>query len=144
MEKLICESLLWKVGLSSGDTYNQVLHEIFMHKPDCSLLLELEYCSFDCDTTFDLLQRHMKYDSVTFDNEIFGKYLLESLKRKYFEGGFTIQDFGKKCYLLWRQLPDEINTIEPFHALSYADDPLSWNDEPQTRKIFESFFDFYK
>lgn len=33
---------------------------------------------------------------------------------------------------------------EPFHTLSYADDPLSWNDEKQTRKLYEELFEFYK
>lgn len=34
--------------------------------------------------------------------------------------------------------------IEPFHTLSYDDNPLSWGDEEQTRKIYEDFFDFHK
>ena len=58
MERLICKSLLWKIGLSTGEGYNKILDIIFLEDPDNDLLLELEYCTSDCNTTFDILQRY--------------------------------------------------------------------------------------
>lgn len=46
-------------------------------------------------------------------------------------------------YLEWESLPGSIQNIEPFWALSYADDPLSWGDEEQTRKIYEHMLNNY-
>lgn len=33
---------------------------------------------------------------------------------------------------------------EPFVMLPYADEPLSWGDEKQSRELFQSMFDYYK
>ena len=144
MESLICKSLLWKIGLSTEEDYNAKLDVMFLKEPENDLLLELESCSSDCVTTFGILQRYWKYDYKDLSVEEFGRCLLEGLKTTYFSNIFTITEFGKKCYSLWQELPREINTKEPFHVLSYADDPLSWGDEAQTREIYENLFDFYK
>ena len=47
-------------------------------------------------------------------------------------------------YSLWESLPGNIQNIEPFFTLSYADDPLSWGDEEQTRNIYEYMLNYYK
>ena len=144
MEKLICKSLLWKIGLTDGNDYSKTLDKMFLSDVNNELLLELESCSFDYDTAFDILQRFWKYECKNFFVDIFGRCLTEDLKTVYESNDFSIEDFGRKCYSIWQQLPNELNTIEPFHTLSYADDPLSWGDEEQARKIYEEFFDFYK
>ena len=144
MEKLICKSLLWKIGLTDGTDYSKTLDKMFLSDVNNELLLELESCSYDYDTAFDILQRFWKYECKNFFVDIFGRCLTEDLKTVYESNDFTIEDFGKKCYSLWQQLPNELNTMEPFHTLCYADDPLSWGDEEQARKIYEEFFDFYK
>ena len=46
-------------------------------------------------------------------------------------------------YNLWEDLPGQIQDIELFWALCYADDPLSWGDEEQTRSIYENMMNFY-
>ena len=46
-------------------------------------------------------------------------------------------------YGLWESLPGNIQDIEPFWTLSYADEPLSWGDEEQTRDIYEYMLDYY-
>lgn len=144
MERLICKTLLWKIGLSTGEDYNAKLDKMFLENSNCNLLLELESCSSNCDSTFDILQRFWKYEFKDFSLDAFEKCLLADLKKIYFSNAFTLEDFGKKCYSLWRELPSELHMIEPFHILSYADDPLSWNDEVQTRKLYEDLFNFYK
>ena len=144
MEKMICKSLLWKIGLTDGTDYSKTLDKMFLSDVNNELLLELESCSYDYDTAFDILQRFWKYECKNFSFDIFGRCLTEDLKTVYESNDFSIEDFGRKCYSIWQQLPNELNTIEPFHTLSYADDPLSWGDEEQARKIYEDFFDFYK
>lgn len=47
-------------------------------------------------------------------------------------------------YSLWENLPGNIQDIEPFWTLSYADDSLSWGDEEQTRNIYEHILNYYK
>lgn len=143
MEKLICKSLLWKVNLTNGEDYNTTLDNLFLENAD-DLLLELESCSSDCDATFDVLQRYWKYEIKAFSVDDFGKCLLEDLKTIYFSNTITVTEFGKRCYSLWQQLPSEIQMKEPFHMLSYADEPLSWGDERQTRKLYENLFDYYQ
>lgn len=144
MERLICKSLLWKIGLTDGADYSKTLDEVFLSNVNNDMLLELESCAYDYDATFDILQRFYKYDCKKFSVDTFGMCLVEDLKTVYESNAFSIKDFGRKCYYLWQQLPDELNTIEPFRTLSYADDPLSWGDEEQTRKIYEELFGFYK
>ena len=144
MEKLICKSLLWKIVLTDGNDYSKTLDEMFLSDVNNELLLELEGCSYDYDTAFDILQRFWKYECKNFSVDVFGGCLTEDLKTVYQSNVFHIEDFGRKCYSLWQHLPNELNTIEPFHTLSYADDPLSWGDEEQARKIYEEFFEFYK
>ena len=142
MEKLICKSLLWKIGLTDGNDYSKTLDEMFLSDVNNELLLELEGCSYDYDTAFDILQRFWKYECKNFSVDIFGRCLTEDLKTVYQSNVFHIEDFGRKCYSLWQHLPNELNTMEPFHTLCYADDPLSWGDEEQARKIYK-FFDIY-
>lgn len=144
MENLICKALLWKIGLSTGEDYNKKLDEMFLNDSENSILLELESCSSNCDITYGILQRYWKYECKNFSIDSFGKCLLENLKTAYFSNLFSIVEFSKKCYLLWRELPNEIHTKEPFYTLSYSDDPLSWGDEAQTKKIYEELFEFYK
>ncbi|MCI8403228.1 MAG: hypothetical protein HFI38_14250 [Lachnospiraceae bacterium] len=46
--------------------------------------------------------------------------------------------------LYWESLPGNIQNIEPFWILSYADDPLSWGDEEQTRNIYKQMLHYYE
>ncbi len=144
MEQLICKSLLLKIGLITGDNYSETLDKMFLEDSDNEMLLELQSYHYDVDTTFDILQRYWEYEFKGFSVDTFGKCLLEDLKTVYQSNVFSIEDFGKKCYRLWKQLPNELHLEEPFHVLSYADDPLSWGDEAQTREIYEKLFEFYK
>lgn len=144
MEILICKSLLWTFGLSTSESYNATLDKEFLENPDSDILLQLEFCSSDCDATFDIINRYWMYECKDFSVDAFGKCLFEELKKIYDSNIFTIEDFGRKCYSLWQHFPEEFYLTEPFHTLSYADDCLSWGDEAQTRELYEEAFDFYK
>ena len=77
------------------------------------------------------------------DRDLFGKRLFAGLKCAYDIELLEISDFGIRCNKLWHMLPNAMIAVEPFHTLIYADDPLSWGDEEQTRKLYERAFVFY-
>ena len=54
-----------------------------------------------------------------------------------------LKQFAEKMYMLWESLPGNIQEEAPFFILSYADDPLSWGDEEQTRKLYEDMLAYY-
>ncbi len=63
--------------------------------------------------------------------------------KKYYECCTSIEQFSEKMYLLWESLPGRLQNEQPFFTLSYADDPLSWGDEKQTRSIYENMLNYY-
>ena len=144
MERLLCKALLWKAGLITCEAYNETLNELFLKNTEDDLLLELESYTLDSDTSYNVLHRYWEYECKDFSADVFGKYLLDELKAVYQSNAFPLKVYGKKCFRVWRCLPDELQMKEPFHILSYADDPLSWGDESASKKIFEELFGFYK
>ena len=76
------------------------------------------------------MRAHIDY--TTFDYKQFGRILMNKLKTVY-QNHTDIKDFASRMFGLWESLPGNIQNIEPFWILSYADDPLSWGDEEQTR-----------
>lgn len=143
MERLYAEFLLWKHGFHSGERYEKLLNELFLIDSDNDFLLELEECSTNALKTSQALTRGWNAALSQLDVSTFGKHLFSSLRLAYCSNGVDIEEFGKRCYLLWDDLPSSINKTEPFWTLSYADDPLSWGDEAQTRSLYEKAFAFY-
>lgn len=145
MESLIASALLWKNGLGTYDEYNKILDERFLENPDNDILLELEWCSSDCEKTFSIINnfRHYEYFQK-FNVDRFGEKLFCGLEAVYMADSIPIDEFGRRCYQLWNCLPAEIDQIEPFWTLGYADDYLSYGDEEQCRKSYERAFSHYK
>ncbi len=143
MERLISKAYIWQSGLSDGTDFNKLLNDKFLEDPNNELYLNLQFTSFDRQASYDILNRYREYSLKDFSIQKFGKYLLEDLKAIYKSNIFGINEFATKCHTLWVQLANNISYEEPFYILSYADDPLSWNDEAQTRKIYEELFEFY-
>ncbi len=144
MEGLYALALLWSMNLCSEEQYNVALNEVFLNDVTSSeLLLKLESCSNNCKNTFAILYHYFTYEATLTDLDQFGKVLFANLRRVYESNRFSIEAFGEKCYAIWNILPGYINDKQPFWALSYADDPLSWGDEAQSRSLYESAFGFY-
>lgn len=143
MERLYAEFLLWKHGFNAGERYEKLLNELFLIEASNDFLLELEECSTNALDTEQALMRAWNSGLSQFNVSIFGKHLFSGLKPAYHSSGMGIEEFGKHCYLLWCDLPSLINETEPFWTLCYADDPLSWGDEAQTRSLYEKAFAFY-
>ena len=47
-------------------------------------------------------------------------------------------------YSLWESLPGNLQNMEPFWSLCYADEPLTWGDEAQTRSLYETMLSYYE
>lgn len=145
MESLIASALLWKNDLGTYDEYNKILDGKFLQNPDSTILLELEWCSSECDKTFSIINNFWHYEYYqSFNADKFGEKLFCGLKSVYMSNSVSIEEFGRHCYQLWNCLPAEINHIEPFWTLCYADDCLSYGDEEQCRKLYEKAFLHYK
>lgn len=143
MEELYAELLLWYIGFHSSDKYNTLLNAKFLSDFQNELYLELEGYSPDLLDSMGRFTRYWDYECDAFHCDSFGKQLFSSLKAVYDTNTVEISDFGERCYKLWRMLPSTIGEMEPFQTLCYADDPLSWGDEAQTRKLYENAFAFY-
>lgn len=143
MEKLYAEFILWKHGFNARERYEKLLNELFLIDSSNNFLFELEECSTNMLKTNQAFMHGWSSDAQL-DVSIFGKHLFSSLKLVYHLNGMSIEEFGRRCYLLWSDLPSLINKTEPFWTLSYADDPLSWGDEEQTRCLYEKVFKFYE
>ena len=95
------------------------------------------------NTISDLINYFSKIRGTMICYKQFGMILMDRLKTVY-ENCSDIKYFGSRMFSLWKSLPGNIQDIEPFWTLSYADDPLSWGDEEQTRNIYEYMLDYYK
>lgn len=137
---LSCANLL-STGLMSLKDYNIIIDKFFLEMPDDAMLLDLEFASSNINETISIIYDYCIKRSV--DYNVFGRYLFDGLKRAYYDYGMDIKDFASKVYALWGTLPSNIYLNEPFRTMSYADDPLSWGDEQQTRKLYEEMLRFY-
>lgn len=87
------------------------------------------------------VKTHIDYNN--FDLDRFGKILLSRLEAIYINCT-DIKWFADRMYALWESLPENIRHIGPFQTLCCADDPLSWGEEEETRKIYECILNYYK
>lgn len=144
MEKLAALCALWAFGLGSKEDYCKELDRLFLEDPDDDFLLELENFGGDCAAAWacisPLVQTGINVDK-------FGKELFHCLEKFYLKNcnsRGSLEKFGKMCFELWKSLPASTDRKDPFHTLSYADEPLSWGDEEQSRELFQGMFDYYK
>ncbi|MCI9456754.1 MAG: hypothetical protein HFE44_07235 [Oscillospiraceae bacterium] len=140
MEELLACALLHQCGLAAREEYVQKLDSLFLQDETDELFLELEFCTGDWNKTLSQLNDCWNRALCV---ERFGKALMSGLKRVYDRKETDLQNFAQKTYALWNMLPWRVGSVEPFQILSYADDPLSWGGEAQSRELYRSAFDFY-
>lgn len=140
MEELLVYAVLICAGFNFEYEYGKKLNELFMQNPSDDELLELECKNSVKDAVLYIMSHYVSND-LSCDIDLFGKFLMRKLNMIYCES--DIRDFAEKSYHLWKILPLNIQHKEPFIVLSYADEPLSWGDEPQSKELFESMFNFY-
>lgn len=139
MEELLAYALLLYKGFPLEDEYQKRLDDLFIKNPTDDVLLELEFISNNLKESIIYLRTHFGYNHFCY--EIFGQVLMQKLKIYY--DNTELKQFSYKVYSLWKNLPRNIQNEEPFSMLSYADDPLSYGDEIQTRKLYEYILDYY-
>ena len=140
MEELLVYALLFCEELVTEAEYNELLDEMFLSAPENDDLLYLEG-ETNIKKAIIYIRTHINYNH--FDLEQFGRILMSKLKDVYVKCS-DIKYFAERMYRLWEYLPGNIQDIEPFWTLSYADDPLSWGDQEQTRNIHEHILNYYK
>ena len=140
MEELLVYAILLYEGFVTENEYNKRLDELFLSNPENDDLLNLEW-ETDIKKAIIYMRTHIDYKNL--DLEQFGRILMSKLKMIYANCS-DIKYFANRMYRLWESLPGNIQVIEPFWTLCYADEPLSWGDETQTRNIYEHMLNYYK
>ena len=123
------------------DEYGKHLDKLFIKSPDNELLLELEWHISDVQKTINEIRVNCVNNTI--DYNIFAKFLFDKLKKVYYQEKTDIKSFVSIICTIWKNLPDEIQFHQPFWTMNYADDPLSWGDEQQTRKLYEQMLNSY-
>ena len=140
MEELLTYMLLLSEELVPESEYHKRLDELFLNYPENDDLLYLEW-ETDIKEAVVYVRTHIDYNNFDFNR--FGKILMSKLEVIY-TNCTDIKLFANRMYSLWESLPENIQNIEPFQVLCYADDPLSWGEEEETRKIYECILNYYK
>ena len=130
MEELLVLAILLYEKIVTEDEYNKRLDELFLENLENEDLLYLEW-ETDIKKAIIYIRTHIDYNAI--DGEQFGKILMDRLK-VYYKNCADIESFASRMFSLWESLPGNIQDREPFFALSYADEPLSWGDEEQRGK----------
>lgn len=140
MEELFVYAILFYEELAMENEYRERLDELFINDPENDDLLYLEW-ETDIKKAILYIRTHMDYNKL--DREQFGRILMSRLKTVY-EKCSDINYFADRMYRLWKILPGNIQDIEPFWTLCYADEPLSWGDEEQAKSLYEKMLNYYK
>lgn len=139
MEELLAYAILLCQNIITEEMYQKKLNELFLKDIENEIFLKLEW-ETDINKAIIYIRTHINYQNINYEE--FGKSLMKVLK-KYYECCTSIEQFSEKMYLLWESLPGKLQNKQPFFTLSYADDPLSWGDEKQTRSIYENMLNYY-
>ena len=140
MEKLVALCYVWASGLDDKTDYYAELDKLFLENPEDDFLLELEDLSGDCVAALARLLRIFEKE-ISIDK--FGAELLSALEKVYKENKFTLEEFGKKCYNMWCELPRSFSFDYPFLSFCYTlDEPVF--GEMHAREWYQKVFDYYK
>lgn len=140
MEELLVYAILLYEGLVTENEYNKRLDELFLTTPENDDLLYLEW-ETDISKAIIYVRTHIDYKNLNLEQ--FGRILMSKLKVVY-KNCLDIKYFASQMYRLWESFPENIQNIEPFWTLCYADDPLAWGDEKQTRDIYGHMLSYYE
>ena len=141
-ETILACSILLDVEMMSDAEYREHLDELFIANPENDFLLDLEWCFSDVQKAISLIREYF-YDKKV-DYNVLGIFLMEKLEKVYLHGEMDFKLFASQIYKIWTLLPNEVHEVQPFWTMSYADDPLSWGDEKQSRELYEDMFTFYR
>ena len=141
MEELLAYTILLYEEIVTEEEYQERLHALFLAYSHDRTLLDLE-CETNIQEAVIYIRTRADYGYLGLHPETFGRALMEKL-REYYARCTDLRQFGSKMHSVWESLPGRLYNQEPFWTLSYADDPLSWGDEEQTRSFYERMFAYY-
>lgn len=143
MELLFACAVLLGAGSMSEAEYGKVLDSVFLRNPNQDILLELEWHSSDIKRSISLIRAYCAEHEKDLKDTALGCFLFDRLKSRYLAPGADLHTFCGELYRVWSLLPQRLQTAQPFHTMSYADEPLSWGDEAQTRRLCEYILHYY-
>lgn len=121
IEELLAYAILFRQRLVAHNRYQAFLNEAFLQHPKDYLLLELQWCSSDPEKTVHVIMEAVYGKEI--DADRFGKRLFKELQLAYQK--MELSRFAEIAYSIWRALPSELQEVDPFWPLNYADEPLS-------------------
>ena len=145
-ESVFFFSTFLSVDLIGFNDYEKWLHNVFLAdiENENDLLLELESATNSIEKTLRILNEYL-YDKLSsLDFRLVGEMITLQVETVYASNHFTVEELSHKLYELWCLLPSKMSEQEPFHMMTYIDDPLSWGDKQQTIKLLEQFINYYK
>lgn len=144
MEELLACVLLCGEGLLPWEVYQEKLDARFLEDPDNNLLQELEWNAGDWKGAYARIREYWGDHAGSIRMEVFGRFFMARLGEIFRREDLDFRWFGPRMYTLWKNLPPWLQDVQPFWTLSYADDPLSWGDVEQSRRIYREMLEYYE
>ena len=140
MDELLAYAYLMSIGLDVEEQYENKLNELFVSHPENQDFFELEILSGSIKKAVLYIYTHINYADMDYNK--FGKTLMFLLEPFY--QTMNINRFSSLMYVLWEELAGNLQDMEPFSVLRFADEPLfSYNDEKFTRELYEKMLSYY-
>ncbi len=140
MDELLAYAYLMSIGLDVEEQYENKLNELFIEHPENKNLYDLEFLSGSKKETVIYIYTHINYAEMNYNK--FGKTLMFLLEPFY--KTMNIKLFSSLMYVLWEELAGNLQDMEPFSTLRFADEPLfSYNNEKFTRELYEKMISYY-
>ncbi len=144
MEELLACVFLYREGLLPEEDCRKKVDELFLADPENDFLLELEWNLQSMKEVGVRVWVYCGAHRAALSDEVFGRFLMARLREVYQQEGLDLYTFARRMYSLWKGLPPWLQNVQPFWTLCYADDPLSWGDEAQTRELYQRMLDYYE
>ena len=138
MEELFVYAILCSIGYDFNSEYNRTLDKLFLEDQMNNDYLELE----GMPQKDGILHTLSMTNTYSLKQNLFGKRLMKELRNIYEQS--QLNDFARNMSALYKLLPVSMKCEEPFCVLNYADDCLSYGDEEQCRKLYESAMSYYE
>ena len=137
-EQLIVYALLSSIGLDYWLHFQNKLDELYMNNKDDLELLELEGMDKK-----DAILHTLSLINNKIDLNIFGRFLMEELKKIYKECN-DLFSFTWKLFELSSHIPNtNIRFEQPFNVLDIANDELGIYGEDKCKELLEYAFNYY-
>ncbi len=141
MLELYTLALLYMGNFAVEQDYVAALDTLFLKDPKNKELLHLES---ETDIKEAMLYCLSHFAPSDDQKEDFGRCLMDKLRPLY-KAQSDLAAFTGALYRIWRDyLERDFGTEYPLYIMSYANDPLTWGDEKQTKELCERMLYYYR